>query len=154
MSQGIFAALTYLENELQKISPKTDSHNGFVAIQRGDGRTLELDERSHQNRYFELAIQTFPQDDGQAGLSGRKRARIGCRVRYEIPVDVNFLYRMMGEDTSAIIDKLQAPEYDLVNTGIITVITNEPTFDTLTNASGERVAHILTIPFDLLLLET
>ena len=59
----------------------------------------------------------------------------------------------MGEDTSAIIDKLQAPEYDLVNTGIITVITNEPTFDTLTNASGERVAHILTIPFDLLLLE-
>jgi len=153
MSQGIFAALEYLENEIQDIDPKTDSHSGFVAIRRGDGFTIDLEERAHQNRYFEMSISTYPIDDGQAGLSGRKRARIDCRVRYEVPVDYAFLTRMIGEDSSAIIDALKEPDYDLVNTGIISVIPLQPTFESLTNTTGERVAHILTLPFDLLYLE-
>ena len=153
MSQGIFAALEYLENEIQDIDPKTDAHSGFVAIRRGDGYTLDIEERAHQNRFFELTIATYAIDDGQAGLSGRRRARIDCRVRYEIPTDYGFLTRMIGEDSSAIIDALRAPEYDLVNTGIVSVITLQPTFESITNVTGERVAHILTLPFDLLYLE-
>jgi hypothetical protein len=60
---------------------------------------------------------------------------------------------MIGEDSSAIVDALRAPEYDLVNTGIVSVITLQPTFESITNVTGERVAHILTLPFDLLYLE-
>jgi len=153
MSQGIFAALEYLENEIQKIDPKTDSHHGFVAIRRGNGLTLDLEERANQNRYFEMQIAIYPSDDGQAGLSGRKRSRIDCKVRYEIPTDYGFLTRMISEDTAALIDALKAPEYDLINTGIVSVITLQPTFESITNINGERVAHILTLPFDLLFLE-
>mgnify|MGYP003110505505 CR=1 FL=1 len=153
MSQGIFSALDYLENQIEKVDPKSDEFSGFVAVRRGNGRTLELNDRAHQNRCFELVLSSFPTDDGQAGLSGRKRARINCRVRYEIPADYGFLSRMIGEDTSALINALKAPEYDLVSTGIISVITIQPTFESITNISGEQVAHILTIPFDLLFLE-
>ena len=85
MSQGIFSALEYLENSIEAISPKTDSHHGFVAINRGGGFTASLEDRPNSTRYFELAIDGLAQDDGQAGLSGRKRSRIQCRVRYDSP---------------------------------------------------------------------
>lgn len=153
MSQGIFEALKHLEGQIMDIVPKTDTHSGFVAIQTGDGYEVELDERSNQNRFFEMRIDTFPIDDGQAGLSGRKRIVIDCRIRYEIPKNYGFLARMIAEDASNVIDALKNPDYDSVNTGIISVITQRPTFETITNQTGERVAFILTVPFDLLYLE-
>ena len=153
MSQGIFAALEYLENQIQAIDPKTDPHSGFVAIQTGDGLTVDLDERSNNNRYFEMEVSSFPEDDGQAGLSGRKRTRVNLRVRYEIPTSYGFLSRMIAEDTSNLIDTLKGPEYDYIDTGIISVIPSRPTFESITNLTGERVAFILSIPFDLLFLE-
>ena len=91
MSQGIFSALEYLENSIEAISPKTDSHHGFVAINRGGGFTASLEDRPNSTRYFELAIEGLAIDDGQAGLSGRKRSRVLCRVRYDIPHDSGFL---------------------------------------------------------------
>ena len=153
MNQGIFEALKFLENRIMTIDPKTDEHSGFVAIQRGDGSSVELDERSNQNRFFDLQIETFPIDDGQAGLSGRKRATIDLRVRYEVPHDYGFLARMIAEDASNLIDTLKEPNYSLSETGIISVITARPTFESITNLNGDRVAFILTIPFDLLYLE-
>ena len=153
MTQGIRSALQHLENTIELMTPKTDVNNTFVAIQRGDGYTVELNERSFQNRFFELTIGDFPTDDGATGISGRKRCRINCRVRYEIPADYSYLARMIGEDVSNLIETLKDPDYDLVNTGILSVIPIQPTFESIADISGERVAHILTIPFDLLFLE-
>lgn len=153
MTQGIFAALEHLEERIMNINPKTDTHSGFVAIQRDDGLSVELDERSNNNRYFEFQIDTFPEDDGQAGLSGRKRATIDLRVRYEIPTSYGFLSRMIAEDASNLLDSLKSPDYDYIDTGIINAIPERPTFEAITNATGERVAFILTIPFTLLFLE-
>ena len=56
MTQGIFAALEHLEERIMSINPKTDTHSGFVAIQRDDGLSVELEERSNNNRYFEFQI--------------------------------------------------------------------------------------------------
>ena len=87
MSQGIFSALTFLENLIQGITPKSDAHHGYVAVNRGNGYGAALEDRPNSNRYFELSIADLAVDDGQAGLSGRKRVRINCRVRYDIPHD-------------------------------------------------------------------
>ena len=38
MSQGIFKSLEKLEDMIQSITPKTDAHQSFVAIQTGNGR--------------------------------------------------------------------------------------------------------------------
>lgn len=154
MSQGIKAALEHLENTIMAIVPKTDLNNSFVAIQRGDGFTLDLDERSFNNRRFELTIDIFPIDDGATGLSGRKRTRVDLRVRYEIPTDYGYLSRMIAEDVSKLIETLKDPTYDLENTGIISVIPLQPTFEPIADINGARVAFILTIPFDLLFLES
>ena len=54
MSQGIFKSLEKLEDMIQSITPKTDSHQSFVAIQTGNGRTLPPDQRPNSNRYFEV----------------------------------------------------------------------------------------------------
>jgi len=144
MSQGIKAALEHLENTIMSITPKTDLNSSFVAVQRGDGFTVD----------FELSIDLFPFDDGMTGLSGRKRTRVDLRVRYEIPTDYSYLSRMIAEDVSKLSDTLKEPDYDLENTGIVSVIPYQPTFEPIADINGARVAFILTIPFDLLFLES
>lgn len=153
MSQGTFAALAYLENMIEGITPKTDVHHGFVAINTGDGYTQNLDNRPHSNRYFELALGSLAADDGQAGLSGRKRITVNCNVRYDVPHDSGFLYRMINEDTALLIDTLKGPEYDTVNTGIVSLIPLTPLVEPLLDPQGETIAYILTLQFDLLYLE-
>ena len=153
MSQGIFQALEYLENQVEGITPKTDSHHGFVATNRGTGHTIPLEERANSTRYFEMRIDGLAQDDGQAGLSGRKRSRVLCRVRYDIPQDDGFLLRLMNEDCSVLIDTLKGPQYNLVITGIVSLIPLEATIETILDQQGERLAFILSLPFDLLYLE-
>ena len=153
MSQGIFTALEFLENLIETIDPKTDSHHGFVAINRGTGLTSTLEERSNSTRYFELVLDVFAQDDGAAGLSGRKRSRINCRVRYDIPYDSGFLLRLINEDVADLINTLKGPQYNLSSTGIVSLIPLEPTLQTLLDNQGERSAYLLVLPFDLLYLE-
>jgi len=153
MSQGIFSALNYLENLVEGITPKTDSHHGFVAVNRGNGRTIPLESRSNNTRYFELRIDGLAQDDGQAGLSGRKRSRVLCRVKYDIPQDQGFLLRLMNEDCADLIDTLKGPQYDLSTTGIVSLIPLEPTTETIFDQQGERLVLMLSLPFDLLYLE-
>ena len=153
MSKGTFAALTYLENMIEGITPKTDAHHGFVAINTGDGYTQDLDNRPHSNRYFELALSTLAADDGQAGLSGRKRVTVNCNVRYDVPHDNGFLYRMINEDASSLINTLKGPEYDTVNTGIVSLIPLSPLVEPVLDPQGDTIAYILTLQFDLLYLE-
>ena len=154
MSQGIFSALEYLENSIEAINPKTDSHHGFVAINRGGGFTASLEDRPNSTRYFELAIEGLAIDDGQAGLSGRKRSRVLCRVRYDIPHDSGFLTRQINEDVADLIDKLKGPQYQLATTGIISLIPLQATLETILDDRGEVFAYLLILPFDLLYLES
>lgn len=153
MSQGIFKSLEKLEDMIQAIDPKTDSHQGFVAIQTGNGRTLPLDQRPNSNRYFEIETITFAEDDGLAGLSGRKRTSLELRVRYDIPSDIGFLKRLINEDASKLIDTLKGPNYDLSTTGIVSVIPGTPSTEPLADVNGELFGFVLLVPFDLLYLE-
>jgi hypothetical protein len=154
MSQGIFSALEYLENQVENITPKTDAHHGFVATNRGTGHTIPLEERANSTRFFEMRIDGLAQDDGQAGLSGRKRSRIQCRVRYDIPHDSGFLTRQINEDVADLIDKLKGPQYQLATTGIISLIPLQATLETILDDRGEVFAYLLILPFDLLYLES
>ena len=88
MSQGIFKATEKLEDMIEGITPKTDAHHGFIAIATGNGRTQPLDQRANSTRYFEIITVGFASDDGEAGLSGRKRSSMELRVRYDIPHDI------------------------------------------------------------------
>jgi len=153
MSQGIFKSLEKLEDMIQSITPKTDSHQSFVAIQTGNGRTLPLDQRPNSNRYFEVETITFAEDDGLAGLSGRKRTSLELRVRYDIPNDIGFLKRLINEDASKLIDTLKGPNYDLSTTGIVSVIPGVPSTEPLADVNGELFGFVLLVPFDLLYLE-
>ena len=153
MSQGIFKSLEKLEDMIQAITPKTDSHQSFVAIQTGNGRTLPLDQRPNSNRYFEVETITFAEDDGLAGLSGRKRTSLELRVRYDIPNDIGFLKRLINEDASKLIDTLKGPNYDLSTTGIVSVIPGVPSAEPLADVNGELFGFVLLVPFDLLYLE-
>ena len=154
MSQGIREALDFLQGQVEAIPPKTDAHHGFVCAATGNGLSLALEEMNGNNRYFEMVVSAFPIDDGQAGLSGRKRATVDLRVRYDIPRDQAFMMRMIAEDTADLIDKLKGPNYDLVTTGIVSLITSPPIFEPILDPQGERVAFVLTLPFDLLYLES
>jgi hypothetical protein len=154
MSQGIFSALEYLENQVENITPKTDAHHGFVATNRGTGHTIPLEERANSTRFFEMRIDGLAIDDGQAGLSGRKRSRIQCRVRYDIPHDSGFLTRQINEDVADLIDKLKGPQYQLATTGIISLIPLQATLETILDDRGEVFAYLLILPFDLLYLES
>ena len=153
MSQGIFSALTYLEDLVEGIPPKTDLHHGFVAVNRGGGFSSPLNERSNSTRYFELVLDGLAQDDGAAGLSGRKRCRVNCRVRYDVPHDPGFLTRQINEDAADLINTLKGPQYSLATTGILSLIPFEARLDSILDAQGERIAFILVLPFDLLYLE-
>jgi hypothetical protein len=153
MTQGIFKSLEKLEDMIQDITPKTDSHQGFVAIQTGNGRTLPLDQRPNSNRYFEIETITYAADDGLAGLSGRKRTSLELRVRYDIPSDIGFLKRLINEDASKLIDTLKGPNYDLSTTGIVSVIPDIPSTEPLSDVNGELFGFVLIVPFDLLYLE-
>jgi hypothetical protein len=153
MSQGIFSALDYLAELIEAITPKTDVHHGFVQAVGPSGLTAPLNAMAGNNRLFQLAIDQLPIDDGQAGLSGRKRAVINLLVRYDLPKDEAFTTRIMTEDTSDLINTLKGPNYDLVNTGIISVITQPPILEPILDQQGEPLALRLTLPFDLLFLE-
>jgi hypothetical protein len=151
MSQGIFKALEYLEDQIEGITPKSDISHTFVAHNRANGLLPPLEQRRSSNRYFELELESLPEDDGAAGLSGRRRALVVCRVRYDIPNDLAYRRRMMAEDAEYILTKLKGPDYSLSTTGIVSVIPEPPLVDPV--EIDNTIAHILSIPFTLLYLE-
>jgi len=145
------SALTHLEDKILSVTPKTDVHHGFVALARAGGLTPSLEERSNSTRFFMMELEAFPSDDGAAGLSGRRRASISLRVRYDIPQDQLFLQRMIAEDAEALLVKLKGPEYNFSETGIVSVIPEPPQIEPVGLDNDEAV--ILTLPFTLLYLE-
>jgi hypothetical protein len=151
MSQGINAALTYLEDQIEAVLPKTDLHHGFVAI-NSSGRVGPLDHHQNTMRYFELRLEAFAIDDGEAGLSGRRRARVVLRVRYDIG-ELHYLERLIAEDAAKLLTTLKGPQYDLANTGIVSVIPGEPVTEPILDPTSEITALVLSLPFDLLYLE-
>ena len=75
MSQGIFAACAKLETMVEAITPKTDIHHGFTAINaRTGGRVAPLEARQHTNRSFEFRFNGFSIDDGRRSLRSQTRA--------------------------------------------------------------------------------
>ena len=98
-----------------------------------------------------MLIRDYPTDDGAAGLSGRRRAVSDCRVRYDIPDDFNYLQRVISEAAEKILTPLKGPLYSLETTGIVSVIPAQPTVEPL---NLEETAHLLTVPFPLLFLES
>lgn len=145
------AALTHLESKILDVTPKTDTHHGFVALARAGGMTPPLSQRSNSTRYFVMELEAFPEDDGAAGLSGRRRVSISLRVRYDIPQDRLFLQRMMAEDAESLLVKLKGPDYQFSTTGIVSVIPEAPLVEPVNVDNDEAV--ILSIPFTLLYLE-
>ena len=150
MTQGIQSALSYLQNQIEAIEPKSDMHHGFVCYNDGQGALSALEQRPNSNRFFDLMITEYPADDGAAGLSGRRRCVIDCRVRYDIPHDYNYLQRVISEAAEKIITTLKGPSYSLDTTGIISIIPETPTVEPL---NLEETAHLLTVSFTLLFLE-
>ena len=151
MSQGISAALDHLAGQIEAITPKTDVYHGFVSIDI-DGRTSPLEAHQHTTRFFEMRLNGFAIDDGAAGLSGRRRASVLLRVKYEVG-ERRYMERMVAEDASSLLLTLKGPSYDLANTGIISVIPGEPSTEPALDPTTEQVSMILNFPFDLLYLE-
>ena len=91
--------------------------------------------------------------DPGADDSGRKRLTAELRVRYDIPRDVGLLERIVGEDSSQLINSLRDPAYSLATTGITSLITGEATTTPLLDEAGNPAALLLVVPFDLLFSE-
>ncbi len=151
MSQGIYSALDYLETQIEATTPKTDTHHGFVSI-NSSGRVGPLEARLNTNRYFEMRLNTFGIDDGEAGITGRRPANVILRVKYDIG-EAHFLERMIAEDAAALLVTLKGPQYDLATTGIVSLIPGEPSTEPILDPTTEALSLVLTFPFDLLYLE-
>lgn len=72
---------------------------------------------------------------------------------YDIPQDQGYIKRMINEDTSSLINKLKGPNYDTVNTGIVSLIPLTPLLESVLDAQGDTFAFMLSLAFDLLYLE-
>lgn len=152
MSKGISASIDHLIDRIEALTPKSDSYHSFLCISDSTGRNQSLESRSNQNRLFDIKFQTLAADDGQAGISGRKRIDLLLRIRYDIGGDLSLLDRMIAEDSSQLINALKLPNYDLENTGIISLIPSTPTLSEITN-DPSQIGYILNLPFTLLYLE-
>jgi hypothetical protein len=152
MSKGISSSIDHLINRIEALTPKSDSYHSFLCINDSTGRNQSLESRSNQNRLFDIKFQTLASDDGQAGISGRKRIDLLLRIRYDIGGDLSLLDRMIAEDSSQLINSLKLPNYDFENTGIVSLIPSIPNLTEITNDQSQ-VGYILNLPFTLLYLE-
>lgn len=152
MSKGISSSIDHLIDRIENLSPKSDSYHSFLCISDSTGRNQSLESRSNQNRLFDIKFQSLASDDGQAGISGRKRIELLLRVRYDIGGDLSLLDRMIAEDSSQLINALKLPNYDFENTGIISLIPSISNLMEITN-DPSQIGYILNLPFTLLYLE-
>jgi hypothetical protein len=152
MSKGISLSIDHLIDRIEALTPKTDSYHGYLCISDASGRNLSLESRSNQNRLFDIRFQSLAQDDGQAGISGRKRIDLLLRVRYDIGGDLALLDRMIAEDSSQLINSLKQPDYDADNTGIVSLIPAQASLSEIQN-DPSQVGYLLSLPFTLLYIE-
>lgn len=152
MSKGISSSIDHLIDRIENLNPKSDSYHSFLCISDSTGRNQSLESRSNQNRLFDIKFQSLASDDGQAGISGRKRIDLLLRVRYDIGGDLSLLDRMIVEDSSQLINALKLPNYDFENTGIVSLIPSISNLTEITN-DPSQIGYILNLPFTLLYLE-
>jgi hypothetical protein len=152
MSKGISASISHLVDRVEALTPKSDSYHTFLCVLDASGRSQSLESRSNQNRLFDFKFQSLSQDDGQAGLSGRKRIDLLLRVRYDIGGDLGLLERMIAEDSSQLINSLKQPNYNFNETGIVSLIPNQASLSEIQN-DPSQVGYLLNLPFTLLYLE-
>ena len=153
MSKGISASIDYIISTIEALSPKRDSYHSFLCISRGQWDIDSPENNGNQTRVFDIKMDSFSEDDGMAGVSGRKRAKMTLRVRYEIGHDKSFLDVMVSEDASYLINGLSGPDYDFATTGIVSLILQNGTSEYILNREGLPLALILNLPFDLLYME-
>ena len=152
MSKGISLSIDHLIDRIEALTPKTDSYHGYLCISDASGRNLSLESRSNQNRIFDIRFQSLAQDDGQAGISGRKRIDLLLRVRYDIGGDLALLDRMIAEDSSQLINSIKQPDYDADHTGIVSLIPAQASLSEIQNDPAQ-VGYLLSLPFTLLYIE-
>ena len=73
------------------------------------------------------------------------------RVRYDITQDVLSLSQTINEDAGKIIETLKGPEYDLINSGIVSIIPETSILETIPNTDDQ--GRLLRVPFIMLYLE-
>lgn len=152
---GIRESLDFIIEKIESIQPKSDIYHGFISNQKGKGGGIQLENRQN-SRYFDLNFQNFVKDDGEAGVSGRKRADLNIRIIYLASADKHLLDIQMSEDASKIIDALQYPSYSYATTGIISINVSlqNSSISTILNDNGTSIkAYLLTIPLYLLYRE-
>lgn len=147
MSLGIRSAFTKIIEIIEGATPKSDVFNGFICLKTLDGAGFGLMQSGLSERSFECSLRTLPEDDGLAGISLRKKIELLLRVKYNISTNIAYKEIQMSEDASTIINALLNPDYDSVNTGIVSIVTGAPYIDTPVQ---EQVQFIfLNIPFTL-----
>ena len=60
---------------------------------------------------------------------------------------------MIAEDAESLLVKLKGPDYDLTNTGIVSVIPSAPTVEPIDPTNDQGGAVLLILPFTRLYLE-
>lgn len=151
--RGIRQAIDFIYSKIEAISPKSDIYNGFVASHKGKGGSLPLEQRQ-TSRLFDIQFVNYGKDDGEAGVTGRKRADINIRVLYQASADKQLLDIQISEDASLIIDALQYPYYDYLNTGILTIqLLQDSLVSSILDNNGKEQAYLLTLNLFILYRE-
>jgi hypothetical protein len=118
MSQGISEALDWVIERIEALVPKRNLSQPFTCLKR----------------LFWLTPESLPEDDGELGISGRKRLRVVLNVWYALPHERALAERMLLEDTAYIIDTLKGPNYNQSTTGIVSLVLQPSTLDPLLEA--------------------
>ena len=149
---AIRQALDFLIGRIESTVPVSCSSDNFVCVQTADGYTSVLEARPGNLRRFDFGNDDglLPTDDGDAGLSGRKRAYHTIRVRYDIPADLGLRERIMSEDATTLIDSVKLPDYSPATTQISTCLPGSPTIEALFDERGAEIAWLLKLPVQIL----
>ena len=153
MSQGISEALDWVIERIEAIVPKRNLSQPFTCLRDGLGQSYGRETMTLTQRLFWLTPESLPEDDGELGISGRKRLRVILNVWYALPHERALAERMLLEDTAYIIDSLKGPNYNQSTTGIVSLVLQPSTLDPLLDDTGEPTGTLLNITFDLLYLE-
>lgn len=152
--RGIRPSIDFIYNKIESIQPKSDIYNGFVATNKGKGGSLPLEQRQ-TSRAFDIQFVNYAKDDGEAGVTGRKRADLSLRVLYQALADKQMLDIQISEDASLIINSLQYPYYDYVNTGILSINCQlqDSRINAILDNNGKEQAYLLTLNLYILYRE-
>ena len=153
MSQGISESFDLIIERIESLVPKRNLSQPFTCLRNSLGNSYGRETMTLTQRLFWLTPESLPEDDGELGISGRKRVRVNLSVWYALPHEQALAERMLLEDTAYIIDTLKSPNYNQSTTGIISLVLQPSTLEPMLDDTGEPTGTLLNITFDLLYLE-